>query len=218
MNDIEIIDCAQGTPEWHEAKLGIPSASKFSDVMAGGEGKTRSKYMRQLAGELRTGVTREDFRGAAMDRGTAQEPELISLYSMMANVEVQPIGFIKRPLRIGFAGCSPDGLIGKDGLVQIKSAAPDILIDIMKAGRVPPEHLPQCQGEMLVTGRVWCELVIGNSATGGRPGDLPMPLFRRRIKRDPSYIARLTVAIETFNEELAEMVEWLRRYGKESAP
>ncbi len=203
---VEIFNCEQGSIEWHETKLGIPSASNFSDVMATGEGKVRSKYLRVLAGETVCGIPRETYRNAAMERGKMMEADIRNLYALVANVEPEQIGFVKRTMMVGFAGCSPDAFVGADGVLEIKSAAPDILIEIMKAGRVPPEHLPQCQGAMLVTGRSFCDLAIGYSG---------MPLFHRRIKRDPAYIARLETAIETFNEDLAELVAWVRAYGKE---
>lgn len=212
---VEIIDCEQGTEGWFEAKLGIPSASRFSDVLAGGAGKVRSKYMRQLAGEIITGVTREEYSGRAMARGIEQEPDLLSLYKMMADQELTPVGFVRRKLKVGYAGASPDCFVGEKGIVQIKSAAPDILIEIMNAGRVPPEHIPQIQGEMFVTGREWCEIAIGYAAHGNRPDDRPMPLFRRKVRPDTTFHARLELALEVFNEQLFAMVEEVRKYGTE---
>jgi len=207
-NDLEIFDCEQGTAEWFEAKLGVPSASMFHAVLAGGNGLVRGKYLRQLAGEIVTGLPREDYSNRAMQRGIEMEPHLRSLYEMMTDADVVRIGFAKRKMVRGFAGCSPDGCIGDAGGVQFKSVAPDGLIEIMKDGRVPSEHLPQLQGEMMVMGWEWIDIAIGYTG---------MPLFRRRVRRDSSYQARLALALQVFNEELEEMVEWVRRYGKEGA-
>ncbi len=198
-------DYEQGSERWKAAKLGVPSASMFSAVMAGGDGKTRTKYLKQLAGEAVSGREREDFKSKAMERGNAMEPELRGLYAMIANTEPKPCGFFKCKVGRGFAGASPDSLIGDDGQLEIKSAAPDLLIDILKCDRVPPEHVAQLQGSLLVTGRAWVDLAIGY---GG------MPMLRKRVKRDESAIARLRVGLEQFNDELNDLVAWLRGYGK----
>ena len=206
MSDIEIIDVEQGTPEWIELRLGLPTASNFHRVLAGGEGTVRSEYLRKLAGETVSRLPREEYRGAAMDRGSEMEPELRALYEIVTGKKPTPIGFVRRKLKSGFVGASPDAFIGDNGVLEIKSASPHILIDIMQTGKVPPEHLPQTQGALLVTGREFCDLAIGYTG---------MPLFRRTIRRDPSYIARLEVALDAFNEELAAMVAWVRQYGKD---
>lgn len=202
---IEVVDVEQGSPEWFEAKLGIPSASHFSDVAAAGEGKVRTTYMRKLAGEIITGLPREDYKNAQMDRGTRMEPELRALYEMISGNKTTKVGFVKHARPYGVIGASPDSFVGDAGIVEFKSAAPHVLIEILEADRVPPEHLPQCQGSMLVTGRRWCDLAIGYSG---------MPLFRRRIARDDSYIARQEVALERFHRELVALVEKIKRYGR----
>lgn len=193
----------QGSPEWRSLKCGIPSASNFKRVMAGGDGKVRSDYMRRLAGEIITGLPAEEHRNTYMDRGNAMEPELRDLYAMIADVEPVQVGFVKRTMPWGTVGASPDSMVGDDGCVEFKSEAPHLLIETMRDGRIPTEHLPQCQGTMLVTGRQWCDLVCGYSG---------MPIFRRRIKRDSSYIARLEVALEVFATDLQNMVKWIRSY------
>lgn len=198
-------DVEQGSPEWFELRRGVPTASHFGHVAAGGDGKVRSLYMRKLAGEIVSGVPREDWRGDAMDRGQRVEPELRSLYAMMANVDPTLVGFVRRTMPFGLIGCSPDCLVGEEGVVEFKSAAPHILIEILDRDKTPPEHLPQCQGALLVTGRQWCDLAIGY------PG---MPLFRRRLPRDESAIARMELALEVFQRELDVMVERVRNYGR----
>jgi len=72
---VEIIDCVQGSPEWFQARLGIPTASCFSQVLAKGEGKVRATYMRRLAGEIITGQSAETFKSEAMERGNQMEAE-----------------------------------------------------------------------------------------------------------------------------------------------
>lgn len=205
--DLEIYDaeeCPQGSDVWKALRRGWPSASRLASVMAGGEGLTRSKYMRQLAGEQVTGLDREeDFVGSAMERGWAMEPELRDLYAFLSNEKPEVIGFARRKLKVGYVGASPDALVGARKTVEFKSAKPEVLIEILRRGAVPPEHMPQCQGTMLVLGRAACDLMVGYTG---------MPALLRTIPRDPSFIARLHVHIETFNEELVEMVRWIREY------
>lgn len=218
----EIIEVWQGSDEWLQARLGIPTASNAAKITAGGDGKTRSEYMRKLAGEEVSRLPREEYRGKAMERGNGMEPELRALYQMMTGRIPLPVsldsdlkyapgspgyGFVRRPLKIGAIGASPDSSVGKDGGLEIKSAAPHVLIEIMQRGSVPAEHIPQCQCTMLVTGWAWIDLLIGYTG---------MPPFIRRVRRDPSKIAQLEVGIQSFNEELIEMVSWVRQYGKET--
>lgn len=194
---VEVVDCVQGTPEWHEARLGIPTASEFATVMASGksntESKTRALYMRKLAGELITGLPREEYRNAQMDRGNEMEAEVRNLYAMATNDEVVQVGF----LRNGRKGASPDGLVGSAGMVEIKTQVPHLLIERLLSGEVPPEHMAQCQGNLWVGERDWIDIVIGYTK---------MPLFRRRIMRSSLYIARLELAIDIFLEELDALV------------
>lgn len=195
----------QGSQEWFDLHRGVPSASSFSDVMAGGAGKVRDLYMRKLAGEIISGIPRENYKNGAMDRGNAMEDELRNLFAMLENVDPMPVGFIKRTESFGAIGCSPDSLIGTDGGIEIKSAAPHVLIEILESDKIPTEHLLQIQGSMLVTDRQWWWLAIGYRG---------MPMFRRRIKRDETTIARLRIGLEQFHRDLAERVASLRQYGK----
>jgi hypothetical protein len=196
---IEIFDCPQKSPEWYRVRMGLPTASMFGTVMAKGAGKTRDSYMRKLAGEILSDVPMESYSNDDMERGIAQEPELRARYAFMHDEEITEVGFIKN----GNKGCSPDGLIGADGMVQFKSAAPHVMIEILLDGGVPAKHLPQCQGELWIAEREWTDLVIGSAPK--------MPLFVQRIHRDERYIQKITGEVADFNIELREMVEKIRR-------
>lgn len=202
-SQIEVVDCEQKSEEWYRARMGIPTASMFGTVMAqgkgGGESIGRASYMRKLAGEIITEIPMESYTNDDMERGTAIEPELRARYAFEADVEVEQVGFIRN----GNKGCSPDGLIGKDGMVQIKSAAPHIMIEILMAGEVPKKHLPQCHGELWVAERAWTDLVIGSVSN-------KLPLFRQRIHRSEAYIRQISGAVADFNGELREMVSKIR--------
>lgn len=202
---VEIFDCDQNSPEWIEARRGIPTASRFSDILAKGEGKTRTKYLRQLAGEIITGQPTENYSNGYMERGHAVEPEARSMYAFMRDAEPLPVGFIRN----GRAGASPDSLVGTAGLLEIKSKAPHLLIECIERGDFPPEHAAQVQGQLWVAEREWCDLAVYF------PG---MPLLVYRAKRDEAYIARLRSAVRAFCEELDELVARVRAYSDPGAP
>lgn len=208
---VEIIDCVQGTPEWHAARMTIPTASEFATVLASGKGGgpslTRADYMMKLAGEIIWGKPREEYRNNAMDRGNAMESTLRNRYdeenALAGGDKVVQVGF----LRNGRKGASPDGLVGASGIVEIKSQVPHLLIKRMLSGEVPPEHMAQCQGNLLVAEREWIDIVVGYEHDPSVPAP---PMFRRRIMRSGPYIARLELAISVFNEELDALVAKVR--------
>lgn len=198
MAKIELFDFPQKSPEWYAARAGIPTASMFATVMAAGEGKVRGSYMRKLAGEIITGIPMENYSNDDMERGVAQEPEIRSRYCFMHDADITPVGFIRN----GSKGCSPDGLIGNDGMVEFKSAAPHVMIEILMDGVVPKRHLPQCQGGLWVAERTWVDLVIGSSPS--------LPLFVHRLFREETHIRKIAGAVADFNIELRKMVEKIR--------
>lgn len=201
----EFIDCEQGTPEWFEARRGIPTASEFAIVLAKGRGnaesKTRRTYLYKLAGEIITGEPAESYSNAHMERGKIMEAEARSLYVFMVDAEPDEVGFIRN----GRAGCSPDGLIGESGGLEIKTKLPHLQIETLFRGELPPEHVAQVQGSLWVTEREWWDFV------SYWPG---MPLFRVRVHRDEEHIAKLAEEVARFNEELDAIVERVRAYGE----
>lgn len=201
---IEVFDCPQNSPEWYTVRAGIPTASEFATVMAsgrgGGESKTRKTYLYRLAGEIVTGQPTEGYRNPDMDRGHVMEPEARNLYAFMKDADPQLIGFIRN----GQKGCSPDALIGNDGLLEVKSKLPHLLIEAMFRGDFPPEHKAQCQGALWVAEREWIDCAVY------WPG---LPLVVERAYRDEPYITNLSRAVSIFNEELAEIVARVRAYG-----
>ena len=214
-DEVEVFDdIEQGTSAWHEIRRGVPSASRFKTIMADGrEGnpsETRRKLMNVMAGEIITGEVAETFRSEAMERGNEMEPELRDWYGRTRFADIAQVGFIKRtihnPLGTSFAaGCSPDALIAKDGVLEIKTTRPDLLIELMeRAAGPPPGHRAQCQGALWITGRAWCDLIIGYRG---------MPKLSFRIERDDSYIAGLAAAVEIFDYELRALVAKIRKMG-----
>lgn len=203
---IQIHDCEQGSEAWHALRCGIPTASRFATVMAKGEGKTRKTYMLELAGEIITGCAAEGYSNAHMERGKVMETEARDYYAFVNNAEPQRIGFIVN----GLAGGSPDSLIGTDGMLEIKTALPHILIDKLLRGEFPAEHKAQCQGNLWVAEREWIDIEVYWPK---------MPPFIKRAYRDDAYIRDLEAGVRQFNEEMAQVVERIRGYdAKEVAP
>jgi predicted phage-related endonuclease len=192
---IQIFTCEQGTDEWRKARAGIPTASRFSDVLAQGQGKTRRKYMMELLGERLTGQPMAEFSNAHTDRGHTMEDDARQLYSFDVTEPLTTVGFIRRLSPT--AGCSPDALVGEDGLLEIKTKLPHLQLEVLLKGEVPAEHVAQCQGALWVTGRKWLDFV------SYWPG---LPLFVKRVYPDTEYQDKLTAAIAVFNAEMHALV------------
>lgn len=201
---LEIFDCDQNSAEWFEARRGLPTASEFSTVMAsgrgGGESKTRRTYMLKLAGEIVTGEVQEGFSSVHTERGHEMEPDARNLYALMTDALPELVGFIRN----GQKGGSPDSLIGNNGLLEIKTKLPHLLIDVLLKDEFPPEHKAQCQGNLWVSEREWIDIAVYWPK---------LPLFIKRAYRDEAYIADMSRAVDAFNSELAEVVEKVRKYG-----
>lgn len=201
---IQIIDCEQGTPDWFAARIGIPTASEFSTVMAkgkdGGKSLTRKTYMLKLAGEILTGEPMESYSNGHMERGKEQEAEARDMYAFMNDADLYQVGFVRN----GDKGCSPDSLIGEDGGLEIKTALPHIQIERLLKSDLPAEHRAQVQGNMWVTDRKWWDFVSYCPR---------LPLLIVRVPRDDGYIATLAGAVKEFNAELASVVDAIRTAG-----
>lgn len=201
---MKIYDCEQGSEEWHALRCGIVTASEVSKVLAKGQGKGRRKYMNELAGERLTGTVAESFTNAHMERGKAMEDEARAAYTMETANDVTRVGFVANE----HMGASPDGLIGEEGSIEIKTALPHILVETHRVGRFPPEHGAQIQAILWVTERPWCD------AWMYWPKINP---YLERIHRDERKIAEIAAAVPAFNKELAELVDEMRA-GMASPP
>lgn len=192
-------DVEQRSPEWYALRCGIPTASRFGDILAKGEGRVRAKYLRQLAGEIITGEPAETYNNSHMDRGRVMEAEARELYRFIAEEEVREVGFVRNTK----AGGSPDALVGEHGMLEIKTMLPDLLIELYqrKTKDFPGEHIPQCAGNLWVSGRQWCDIAIYWPK---------MPLYVRRLERNEGYILMLADEVELFVYEARKLAEWLK--------
>lgn len=190
-------DVEQGSETWHKLRAGVPTASEFKTLLGiNKEAKdkvTRRNYMLKLAGEIISGEPMESYQNAAMDRGKVMEAEARSWYAFMTDEPLQQVGFV----RFEGVGASPDSLVGDAGLLEIKTAQPNVLIDLLLKDEFPPAHMAQCQGNLWVAEREWLDIVVYWPS---------VPKLSKRLYRDETYIKSLSIAVDAFNSELAEIV------------
>jgi len=198
-----ICENKQGTPEWLQDRLGVPSASCFKNILTstGKVSKSRQEYMYELAGERITGERVEIFKTAHMERGHAQEIEARETYEYQNDVTVEEVGFCF-PDEYKKFGASPDGLVGENGGLEIKTCLPKIQIKRLEKGWKGTEHKLQVLGCLLVTGREWWDLMSYS------PGFKPITI--RFTKEDP-LIEVLDKELLFFGMELKELVERLMK-------
>ena len=189
----------QRTPEWFAARLGKVTASKVADVVAktkSGYSTSRDNYMAQLVCERMTGTQAEGFSNSAMQWGTDQEPLARAAYESAMNVLVDETGFIIHP-KITEAGASPDGLVGDEGLIEIKCPNTSTHIDTLLSEKVPGKYNIQMQWQMACTGRKWCDFVSFDSR-------MPMGLqiFIKRVDYHDAFVKDLESEVKEFLTEL----------------
>jgi len=200
----------QQTEQWHSARLGKVTASRMSDLMARtktGYGASRANYMTELVLERLTGRRAEGYTNAAMQWGIDTEADAKAAYEFRANAEIVSVGFIDHPL-IDMTGASPDGLIGEDGLIEIKCPNSATHIEYLLTGMVPKKYELQMQWQMACTGRQWCDFV---SYDPRLPPNLSMLL--KKIDRDDDLIAMMEIEVREFLDEVDRTVELLNKIG-----
>jgi len=197
----------QRTEEWFKQRLGKVTASKISDVIAktkSGPSASRENYSTQLTLERLTGQQAEFYTNAAMEWGTATEPQARSAYELYREVLVDEVGFIDHPT-IAMSGASPDGFVGEDGLVEIKCPESKTQMETLLNQKVPTKYMPQMQWQMACTGRKWCDFV---SYDPRMPENLR--IFVQRVERNDDYIKMLEQEVSVFLAEIDKKVEILR--------
>jgi len=202
---MEVLDMVQGSREWLEARCGLVTASEMRSVFRGkGEGKMRRSYLLKLAAEKITREPSEVFDNADMARGRREEPEAREAYEYLTGVECEQVGFIRDLELAGGVGYSPDGLLGDDGLLEIKSKARHLQVAALLLGEPLPEHWDQLQAGLWISRREWIDLVCYCPV---------LPLCKHRITRDEDHIKRMACEVSAFNEELASIVEQINSRG-----
>lgn len=204
----------QRSAEWFAARLGKVTASRVADIVAktkSGYSTSRANYMAELVCERLTGMQGESFSSAAMVWGTNTEPMARSAYESRMAELVEETGFVLHPT-ISMAGASPDGLIGDDGLVEIKCPNTATHIDTLLSDGAPSKYMTQMQWQMACTGRKWCDFV---SFDPRMPEEMQM--FVIRVERNDDLITELEREVEKFLSELEDKITQLNKAYKKEA-
>ena len=198
----------QRTDEWFKSRLGKATASRIADIIAKtktGPSASRENYAVQLVLERITQTKGESYSNAAMQWGTETEPLARQAYELKRGLFVDEVGFIDHPT-IANSGASPDGLVGTDGLVEIKCPNSATHMETLVTRKIPQKYIPQMTWQMACTGRSWCDFV---SFDPRFPEHLQ--IFIERIEYDPTYVRMLELEVTQFLDEVEKKVEILRK-------
>ncbi len=197
----------QGSNDWFKARAGKVTASRIADVIAtvkSGESASRANYRAQLVAERLTGQPSETFSNSAMQWGTDNEPLARTAYEILRGEMVDQVGFIDHP-SISNSGASPDGLIGDDGLIEIKCPNTATHIGYIIDAVPPKKYIPQMAWQAACTGRKWIDFA---SFDPRMPPD--MQLFVVRYVPEFEYLKMLETEVAKFNEEIEQTIQKLR--------
>jgi len=190
----------QGTPEWLKERMGIMTASVVKNLLTSKFAVSKDKKIKILALEMAaqrlTQKVVDPPRTRDMERGHIEEDLAKLVYNEHYN-ETYDVGFITNTY-MGFkVGFSPDGLIGDDGFIEVKSRLPKYQVKTIYTDEVPDEYIAQIQMGFLVSGRKWCDFIQYSNG---------MPLFVKRVEPDLEIIESIKVALENFETDITEAI------------
>lgn len=190
---MQIFKFEQKSDEWKKIRLGLPTSSNFDKIVTskGEPSKQKQKYIYQLAGERVSGVAEESYQSQAMLRGVETEEEARRFYEFTTGEIVKKVGFCLSDC--GRYGASPDGLVGEDGLVEIKCPTLAVHVGYLLDNKLPTDYFQQTQGQLFVTGRKWSDFI------SYFPGIKPLLI---RVERNEEFIKCLESELKTFCDEL----------------
>lgn len=197
-----ILDLEQGSDEWFAARLGIPTASRFKDIVTpanGDKSKSYKAYMYELIAERLTKERDEFFKSDWMQRGNEVEPLARASYELIHDVEVKEVGMILNDDKT--IGISPDGLIGDNGGLEIKCPKPSTVVKYMLNGVLPLEYKPQVMGSLMVSDREYWDFLAFHPS---------MNFFEIRVQRDEAYIKKMQQHMNDFIDELQNSYEKIK--------
>lgn len=196
------VDCEQGSPEWFQARLGLPTASGFRRILTPSTlalAAGRVEYLRELVAERVLGrPANEDAHGGAWaERGLHLEAQAVRAYERSTGRTTRAVGFCRRDDRL--AGCSPDRLVGEDGGLEVKTPAAKTHVGyLLDPDLLVKDYGMQVQGSLWVTGRAWWDLVSWN------PG---LREVRIRIAPSEAYVAAFDEHLPAFVREIEDAVK-----------
>ncbi len=226
---MRIVCSTQGTSEWHSARCGNVTASRMADAMAKLSRKSKNgdagdwsaahwKYVSELAWERITGAATDHYVSKPMEIGAQYEGEARVEYWQRFGVEPDQTGFVLHP-RLDFLGASPDGLVGKEGGLELKVPLFHTHVGYLEADAIPEEYQAQMYTNMLCCERKWWDFV--SYCPPDIAPELPdeFRMFRKRLVADASKFAEIEEAATATMEHVIERVKNLRMmYPEKGAP
>lgn len=193
----------QGTDEWLDSRLGRPTASNFSKLITptGKRSSSADGYINDLIAQKITGEIPEFYKSEAMARGNELEPAAKTTYEFYKEVDVVEVGLC---LHDDYeCGCSPDGLVGDRGGIEIKCPLPGTHISYLRDGVMPTKYIPQVQGCLWITDREWWDFMSFHPS---------MEDLIVRVHRDDEYIKKLSAEVIRAVEIIeTESQKWSRQ-------
>jgi hypothetical protein len=193
-------DVLQYSAEYDRLKCGMPTSSQFHKIVTPGGAKHKPKasvqwksYAYQLLAERLLGRRIDSYMSPNMERGLLLEAEAVRWYEWEYGVETRPIGFITTD--DGRIGCSPDRLVGDDGLAEIKCPIATTQVQYLIEGKIDQSYFPQIQGQLYVSGRRWVDLISYYYEPNAKT---ELPKIRIRVERDEEFIAFLALELGLF--------------------
>ena len=205
---VEATKIEQGSDAWKALRAGKVTASRVADVLSkikSGESAGRKNYRMDLVAERLTGKPADSFTNSAMQWGTEQEPFARIAYETHKGLFVEQVPFVDHST-IEWFGCSPDGLVAEDGLLEIKCPNTTTHLEYLQDGKPPSKYIPQMMAQMACTGRKWCDFV---SFDPRLPEDLQ--LFVVRLNWDDAYIQEMETEVKQFLNEVEATLSQLKR-------
>lgn len=198
---IKVFTCDQGSEEWIKLRTGIPTSSEFDNIItAKGEiSRSREKYLYKLAAERITNTSEETYQSDAMAKGKLMEAEARNYYTFAKKIKVTQVGFVLQE-HPGY-GCSPDGICGKPGSVEIKCPLGSTHARYLDYNKLPIDYFVQVQGQFLVMGKEWIDFI------SYYPGMKPLIV---RVKPDKMFQYKLKKALEEFCADLDRLVKKIK--------
>lgn len=198
---MKILEFEQRSPEWYKARAGVCTASEMDKIITtkGEPSKQAKKYLYRLAGEFVSGICEEAYQSAAMLKGIEMEAEAREMYSVITGNEVKEVGFCLHDTIN--CGCSPDGLVGEDGGLEIKNPSTPVHVEYLLGGVLPTDYFQQVQTSLFVTGRKWWDFMSYSA------GIKPLIV---RVTPDKAFHACLERELIVFCKELETIINKIK--------
>ena len=190
---VKIHEMEQRSDEWFAIKKGKASASRAQAIGNGGKGL--ENYVIEIMAEYYSIAERENYINEHMQRGIELEPIAKQVYELEHDCEVREIGFAEYN---EYIGCSPDGLVGKDGMIEIKCPCDRIYLGILINEKIDSGYVWQCQMNMLILKRKWCDLIFYNP-------NFKKSMYIKRLKADKKTHEKLLKGFEKVEEEIIKI-------------